>query len=81
MFTVMRRFSVLLTMYGELFILKVHKPFGVQVCIYLMIVGALIAAFDDLSFDWFGYVYITLNNIFTAANGIYTKDKLNNSVI
>jgi hypothetical protein len=76
MFTVMRRFSVLMTMYGELYILKKHKSTLVQSSIYLMIVGAVIAAYDDLTFDVNGYVFITLNNIFTAVNGIYTKRRL-----
>lgn len=76
----MRRFSVLLTMYGELFILKVNKPLKIQFSIYLMVLGAVIAALDDLSFDLYGYIYITLNNVFTAANGIYTKRKLNLAV-
>jgi len=79
MFTALRRFSVLMTMYGELLILKTQKPFKIQISIYLMVIGAVIAAYDDLSFDLFGYIYIFLNDIFTAANGIYTKDKLNNS--
>jgi hypothetical protein len=76
MFTVMRRFSVLMTMYGELYILKKHKSVIVQSSIYLMIVGAVIAAYDDLTFDINGYVFITLNNLFTTVNGIYTKQRL-----
>ena len=44
MFTVLRRFSVLMTMYGELFILKLKKTFGIQLSVYMMILGSLIAA-------------------------------------
>lgn len=76
MFTVMRRFSVLTTMYGELLILKKSKPALIQTSIYLMIVGALIAAYDDLSFDLNGYFMLTMNNLFTTINGVYTKQRL-----
>ena len=36
---------------------------------------------NDVTYDLYGYIFITLNNIFSAANGIYTKKKLNNTVI
>ena len=35
---------------------------------------------NDVTYDLYGYIFITLNNIFSAANGIYTKKKLNNTV-
>jgi hypothetical protein len=43
----------------------------------MMVFGAIAAAYDDLAFDLYGYVYIMLNNFFTAANGIYSKQNFN----
>uniref|UniRef100_A0A8B9JCS7 Solute carrier family 35 member D2 n=1 Tax=Astyanax mexicanus TaxID=7994 RepID=A0A8B9JCS7_ASTMX len=57
---------------------KLRKTFSPQlVCSVLAIVfGALIAASSDLAFDAEGYTFVLLNDVFTAASGVYTKKKL-----
>ncbi|XP_062854335.1 nucleotide sugar transporter SLC35D2 [Trichomycterus rosablanca] len=76
MFTVLRKFTILLTMILETKILR--KSFSPQlVCSVMAIVfGALIAASSDLAFDAEGYVFVLLNDVFTAANGVFTKQKI-----
>jgi len=76
MFTVLRRFSILLTMVLEYLILCAMPSFAVKSSIFLMIFGSFVAAINDLSFDTYGYMLIFINNIFTAANGVYVKKKL-----
>lgn len=76
MFTVLRRFAIWFTMLLEGWILGVKATRTTQFCVFLMIFGALIAAIGDLTFDLVGYTFITLNNIYNAANGVYTKQKL-----
>ncbi|CAG9770418.1 unnamed protein product [Ceutorhynchus assimilis] len=76
MFTALRRFSILMTMILELYILSIRPAFSVQFSVYMMVGGAVLAASDDLAFNLQGYIFVLLNDFFTAINGVYTKKKL-----
>lgn len=76
MFTALRRFSILMTMIAEYYILNITPSVSVQFSVYTMIIGAIIAASNDLAFNLHGYVMVLLNNFFTATNGVYMKKKL-----
>lgn len=51
MFAALRRFSILMTMLLELRILGIRPSTPVQVSVYSMVGGAMLAASDDLSFN------------------------------
>lgn len=76
MFAALRRFSILMTMLLEMKMLGTRPTFAIQVSVYAMIGGALLAASDDLSFNLHGYVYVMITNTMTAANGVFVKKKL-----
>lgn len=76
MFTALRRFSILMTMIGERFVLGIRASWPVQGSVLAMVFGALLAAADDVTFSWSGYTLVLLNDGFTAANGVFMKKKL-----
>jgi len=79
MFAALRRFSILMTMFLEFYVLKVRPTSAVQASVYLMVGGALLAASDDLSFNLEGYTFIMITNALTAMNGVFVKKKLSGS--
>lgn len=46
-----------------------------------MIIGSMIAAVYDISFHALGYTLIGINDLCTAALGVYTKQKLDAKVV
>eukprot|EP00903_Cladosiphon_okamuranus_P008976 g8587.t1 len=80
MFTVLRRFSILMTMIMERYILKTVTSTMVQVSVAMMIGGSVIAAYFDLNFELQGYLLILMNDFFTAAYGISIKRALNHNI-
>ncbi|CAK1554034.1 unnamed protein product [Leptosia nina] len=76
MFTALRRFSILMTMILERFVLGIKASWPVKASVMAMVGGALLAAADDVTFSWSGYTLVLLNDGFTAANGVYMKKKL-----
>lgn len=81
MFTVLRRFSILMTMILEFYILGTRPKRLIVLAVFVMIFGAIVAAANDLAYDGTAYCFILANDLFTAANGVYTKSHLNRSEI
>ncbi|XP_041757412.1 UDP-N-acetylglucosamine/UDP-glucose/GDP-mannose transporter isoform X3 [Coregonus clupeaformis] len=76
MFTVLRKFTILMTMIMEARLLRKTFPNRLIYSVLAIVFGALVAASSDLAFDAEGYTFILLNDVFTAASGVYTKKKL-----
>ncbi|XP_034502818.1 UDP-N-acetylglucosamine/UDP-glucose/GDP-mannose transporter isoform X5 [Ailuropoda melanoleuca] len=76
MFTVLRKFTIPLTLLLETIILGKQYSLNIIVSVFTIILGAFIAAGSDLAFNLEGYIFVFLNDIFTAANGVYTKQKM-----
>ena len=46
----------------------------VVTAVLVMIFGAIVAAGNDLAFDFHSYCFILSNDMFTALYGVYTKE-------
>eukprot|EP01012_Entosiphon_sulcatum_P013301 TRINITY_DN18566_c0_g1_i1.p1 TRINITY_DN18566_c0_g1~~TRINITY_DN18566_c0_g1_i1.p1 ORF type:complete len:378 (+),score=71.52 TRINITY_DN18566_c0_g1_i1:115-1248(+) len=80
MFTVLRRFSIPCTMLLERYVFAKVAATQVQVSVFMMVLGAVIAAADDFAFDGLGYSYLFVNDLLTAANNVITKRKADTSL-
>ncbi|XP_077155767.1 nucleotide sugar transporter SLC35D2 [Ranitomeya variabilis] len=77
MFTVLRKFSILFTLILEIVILRKRYSLSVILSILAIVTGALIAASFDLTFNLEAYTIVLMNDLFTAAYGVYIKEKMN----
>ncbi|KAM4054222.1 nucleotide sugar transporter SLC35D2 [Anomaloglossus baeobatrachus] len=77
MFTVLRKFSILFTLILEIVILRKRHSLSVALSILSIVSGAFIAASFDLTFNLEGYTIVLMNDLFTAAYSVYTKEKIN----
>ena len=73
MFSALRRLSIFMTLLGQWYYLKQKPSNGVIFSIFVMILGAIIAAGDDLSFNALGYGMVTINNFLTAYSQLEMK--------
>eukprot|EP00672_Neobodo_designis_P027999 CAMPEP_0174834484 /NCGR_PEP_ID=MMETSP1114-20130205/4853_1 /TAXON_ID=312471 /ORGANISM="Neobodo designis, Strain CCAP 1951/1" /LENGTH=460 /DNA_ID=CAMNT_0016068395 /DNA_START=40 /DNA_END=1419 /DNA_ORIENTATION=- len=76
MFVLLRRFSILMTMGFEAVLLQRTFPLLVRIAVFLMVVGAGVAAAGDLQLDTTGYAFILANDFFTALQGVILRRKL-----
>ncbi|XP_033612411.1 UDP-N-acetylglucosamine/UDP-glucose/GDP-mannose transporter isoform X3 [Fukomys damarensis] len=76
MFTVLRKFTIPLTLLLETIVLGKQHSLDIVASVFAIVLGAVVAAGSDLAFNLEGYIFVFLNDIFTAANGVYTKQKM-----
>ncbi|KAM9394541.1 nucleotide sugar transporter SLC35D2 isoform 4-T4 [Pholidichthys leucotaenia] len=76
MFTVLRKFTILMTMILEVYVLRKRFSRRIVYSVVTIVSGAIVATSSDLAFDMESYTFILLNDAFTAANSVYTKKKL-----
>lgn len=81
MFAALRRVVILMTMLLEFKLIGIKQPMAVQISVYLMVTGAILAVGDNLSFSLYGYTLVMIANVFTAVNDVIIKMKLNNNNI
>ncbi|CAI6351327.1 unnamed protein product [Macrosiphum euphorbiae] len=79
-FTVLRRLAIPMTMSGEYYFLGVVADPIVKLSVAMMVTGAAIVAVgDDTELNINSYAFVLFNDLLTAANGVFTKRKLNDN--
>lgn len=73
MITVFKQLANLLTVGGEYFFFGKGVTYGVLLAFTVMIVGALMAAFNDLAFSFAGYAWQISNCVATSGYVLYLK--------
>lgn len=81
MFTALRRISIFITLILEIKCLNAKPGWIVHASVYSMIIGAFVAAVDDLTFKLEGYIYVMITNVLTALYQVYIKKKLSSKVM
>lgn len=77
MFVLLRRFSIPMTMILEFYLLRTTSTRIIMASVVAMLVGALVAASDDITVNNSSVAYILLNDLFTALQGVVLKFKMN----
>jgi solute carrier family 35 len=67
------RFTMVMTILIERIAFGVHHDWQVLASVGVMIVGALVAAMTDLSFSFWAYTSVLLNNLFTSIYLVLVK--------
>jgi len=83
MFTALRRTTILLVLAGEYVFLSKYPSRKTLIATAVMTLGAVIAAYKDLTFDLYAYVLLALTNLSTAGYTIaiaHVKKSTNLSV-
>jgi len=79
-FTVLRRLAIPMTMSSEYYFLGVVADPLVKLSVAMMVTGAAIVAVgDDTKLNINSYAFVLFNDMLTAANGVFTKRKLNDN--
>lgn len=76
MFTVLRRASIPMTMILERCVGQSQPSTAIIASVWGMMLGAAVAAFDDLGFELVSYCVVLANDCLTAARGVYVKSAL-----
>jgi len=75
MYSALRRLTTFIVIIGQYFLLNKTVPMDELVSVVLMVLGAFIAGWGDLSFDLYGYFLTALNCVVTAIYLVYIAKK------
>ncbi|KEG07517.1 UDP-glucuronic acid/UDP-N-acetylgalactosamine transporter [Trypanosoma grayi] len=76
LFVLMRRLSIAMTLFGEAVFLRYRHDWETRTAVGLMILGALVATSFNMQAPLSGIVFVLVNDVCTALNGVLTRWRL-----
>ena len=73
MVTITKNLANIITVFGEYYLFGEPLSYLTLLSVFIMVVGAVLAGANDLEFNFYGYVWMAINCVFTSGYVLYMR--------